>query len=109
MHIFLDTEYTDMTPNRQLISLGLCSPNGEEGYWEVPFDRKICSEFVVDNVLPHLGSYANAQCSLKELRANILNWIKIVSDERDLIEICSDSQTDWDLFLKACNYDIPKK
>lgn len=107
MEIFLDTEFTDFAYDRQLISLGMVADSGEEMYIELPFEKKRCSEFVIHNVIPLLGREPLAACEVDEVRHRILNWFSIVRRKEEVIEICSDSQSDWDLFLKALEYNLP--
>lgn len=107
MEIFLDTEFTDFTHDRQLISLGMVADSGEEIYVELPFEIKKCSEFVIDNVIPLLGREPLAQCQLDEIRQRILTWFSIVRRKDEIIEICTDSESDWNLLLKAVDYNLP--
>ena len=109
MKIFLDTEYTDFGVNRQLISIGMVADSDEEFYMEFPFDYKLCNEFVIDNVLPLLNKEQLTE-PYKEgnARSSILNWFSIVRRKEETIEVCSDSQSDWDLLIKALEYNVPQ-
>jgi hypothetical protein len=106
LKIFIDTEFTDFI-DCHLISLGMVAGSGEEFYAEVPYPDAACSAFVREAVIPLLGTIANAQCSVDELKYKILNWLSLVRNEGELVEICFDFQTDWDLFNNALNYQIP--
>lgn len=106
MQIFVDTEFTDFV-DPHLISLGMVSDRGEEFYVEVPYPQSSCSEFVREIVLPLLGQYPGASCRLEDLRLRVLKWLEIVRPNGEDLEICFDYQTDWDLFVKALEYDVP--
>lgn len=107
MKIFLDTEFTDFI-DLHLISLGMAAETGEEFYAEVPYPDKACSAFVREGVIPLLGTYPDAACATEELRTRIWTWLELVRRcQDDVIEICIDSQTDWNLFADALDYRVP--
>ena len=107
MKIFLDTEFTDFI-DLHLISFGMAAEAGEEFYAEVPYPDRACSAFVREAVIPLLGRYPDAKCSKEELRTRIWTWLEIVRrDEDEVMEICIDSQVDWDLFADAMDYRVP--
>lgn len=109
MKIFLDTEYTDFGVNRQLISIGMVADSGEEFYMELPFDRALCNEFVIDNILPLLHKEPLTEPYAEgNLRNTLLKWFSIVKRRNEMIEVCTDSQSDWDLLIKALEYNVPK-
>jgi hypothetical protein len=43
-----------------------------------------------------------------ELPVRLRTWLELIRAQRDYIEICVDSQTDWDLFISALEYQVPK-
>ena len=106
MLVFIDTEYTNFHAPK-LISIGLVADTGEEGYFEVEYDAKACSEFVRDVVIPLLGREPNALVPQDELAAKLSTWLAIVRPLREDITICFDHQTDWDLFIAALNRQVP--
>jgi hypothetical protein len=107
MKIFLDTEYTDFF-DPHLVSLGMAAETGEEFYAEVPYPEKACSAFVREVVIPLLGGYLGATCALDELRTRIWTWLELVRRSHDeVMEICVDDQTDWDLFADAMDNRVP--
>ena len=56
MRIFIDTEFTDFV-DTELISIGLITDDGDhEFYGELPVNRRKCSEFVIEHVLPQLSN-----------------------------------------------------
>jgi hypothetical protein len=106
LKIFIDTEFTDFI-DCHLISLGMTAQSGEDFYAEVPYPEEACSEFVCETVIPLLGKIPHAACSPEDLRARILDWLEIVR-KGEQVEICFDYQTDWDLFIDALEYQVPK-
>ncbi len=62
MKLFLDCEFTQLSPAAKLISLALVAEDGSEFYAELPdsWHMEDCSDFVVEIVLPQLwgGSYS---------------------------------------------------
>ena len=56
MHIFFDTEFTGLTDDAKLISIGFVTQGGQEFYAELEDTYTIndCSEFCRMEVLPHL-------------------------------------------------------
>ena len=54
--LFLDTEFTELTPSYRLISLALVEAGGVEFYVELidHWNEDDCSEFVLEVVLPQL-------------------------------------------------------
>ncbi len=108
MKVFIDTEFTDFI-DCHLISLGMVTERDEEFYAEVPYPDKACSAFVREVVLKliQLVKYPDAKCEKDELRSRILDWLKLVRRGNEVLEICYDYQTDWDLFADALDGDIP--
>lgn len=106
LKIFVDTEFSDFVMP-QLISIGLASERGEEFYAEVPYTVSNCSEFVRETVIPLLGAIPNACCSVDELYLNISSWLKLVRYKEELVEICFDFQTDWELFQFSLDDRVP--
>jgi hypothetical protein len=105
--IFIDTEFTDFI-DCHLISLGMVAASGEEFYAEVPYPDAVCSAFVRETVIPLLGVVPNSQCPFDDLRGKILEWLQLVRNKGEDVEICFDFQTDWDLFADALDYRVPE-
>lgn len=106
LKIFIDTEFTSFV-SKELISIGIAAESGEEFYAEVPYQYGACSKFVREAVIPLLGRIDNAHCPIAELRNRIITWLKLVRRRDEEIEICFDSQADWDLFIHALDYLVP--
>lgn len=106
MNVFIDTEFTDFI-ECHLISLGMVSERGEEFYFEVPYPDEACSAFVREVVIPMLGKYPQSTCEKDALRSRILDWIRLIRCDDELVYICYDYQTDWDLFYDALDGEIP--
>jgi hypothetical protein len=107
LKIFLDTEFTDFF-RPQLISIGMVADSGEEFYAEIPYPDSECSDFVRETVIPLLGRFPHAICSKDELPVKLRTWLELVRAQWDHIELCVDSQTDWDLLINALEYQVPK-
>jgi len=107
LKIFIDTEFTDFT-DTHLISIGLAAESGEEFYAEAPYPAHACSPFVREVVIPLLGQIPHSACEADDLRSRLLTWLKLVRPRNIDIEICFDYQTDWDLFARALDSQIPE-
>lgn len=90
MKIFIDTEFTDLNAgdNIKLISAGFVAENGEEFYFELidNFVKADCSNFVIDEVLPHLDNrkhgmkVSEAMLKLKAWCENFGERVRFLSD-----------------------------
>jgi hypothetical protein len=84
MDVFFDTEFTTLSVNGypMLISIGCVAVDGRECYFEVndTWNKGICSDFVIDNVLPLLQG---GECSVTEEQLSILlrDWIEGLTDK----------------------------
>ncbi len=107
MKVFLDTEFTDFL-DPQLISLGLAADSGEEFYVELPFADSACSALGREAVFPLLGANPHAACSLDEFRRRVVFWLERIRPPGEIVFICVDYQTDWDLFADALDYRVPE-
>lgn len=85
--LYLDTEFTSLSPDCRLISLALVEAGGEAFYVELTdgWDIYDCSEFVVEIVLPQLDSRRHgltrdaARQAIRHFLAG-LGEVEIVSD-----------------------------
>lgn len=106
MLIFIDTEFTSFTAP-ELISIALVSEDGlHEFYAELPVNRERCNAFVIETVLPQLGTIAGAQCTANELCARLNLWLAPFADRSPVI--CFDFDGDWRLFCQALGYNLPE-
>ncbi len=93
MYIFIDTEFTRLTRDAELISLGAVSEDGRRFYCELaPVDQARCSEFVRNVVLPLLEGGAVA-CSRAEFAARLADWLRGFDNP----VLLSDSE--WDIYV----------
>ncbi len=82
--VFFDTEFTTLKAGEQpyLISIGCVAEDGREFYAELSdtWHAGLCSEFVVENVLPLLqgGEYRMTEA---ELAVRLKRWIEELTDE----------------------------
>jgi len=77
MYIFFDTEFTQLSHEAKLISIGLISEKGQKFYAELSdtWRQEDCSDFVRREVLPHLEGGA-CQMTLAELCLQLGNWLE---------------------------------
>ncbi|WP_460146794.1 3'-5' exonuclease family protein [Pseudomonas sp. S2_A02] len=94
MKIFLDCEFTQLNHDSKLISLALVSESAEEFYVELTDTYSIddCSDFVIQNVLPHLDPLRYGQ-SFVEAQVFLRGFLGSFAGE---LEVCSDAPC-WDL------------
>lgn len=95
MLIFFDTEFTELSLDSRLISIGLVSEDGQrEFYSELEDTYKLtdCSDFVRESVLPHLQG-GNARMSAQELTVKLANWLEEFDEP---VQLATDSlHWDW--------------
>ena len=103
MRLFLDCEFTQLSPAAKLISLALVSENGREFYVELQdtWQPGDCSDFVKDIVLPQLWGDEYAM-PIIEARKALLRFLAIYDEE---LEVVTDAPMyDWELFCELA-YD----
>lgn len=99
MRIFFDTEFTGLTDDARLISIGLVDEAGEhEFYAELAdtFRPAECSEYCQQHVLPLLEG-GPARLRIRELRPKLRAWlvdrgpgtILVCDSPRDVIQMRS--------------------
>jgi hypothetical protein len=92
MHVFFDSEFTQLSTRAKLISVGFVTQDGREFYGELHEGWSLddCSDFVHREVIPHLGSVKTM--SLLELRSCLKEWLESLAE---CVEILTDSP-EWD-------------
>ncbi|WP_349817441.1 TnsA endonuclease N-terminal domain-containing protein [Burkholderia contaminans] len=81
---------------RELISIALVTEDGREFYGERDdFDRRTCSPFVHEAVLPQLGQYPDRVFSRENLRPALCEWLRPF----ECGIFCMDFPGDWDLLV----------
>jgi hypothetical protein len=125
MRIFLDTEFTELTQQAQLISIGLAAENGDWFYAELTdYDPSSIGPWVKDNVLTLLTGAELANAQLVHIEANMScqgnaievsqalhGWLKRFG-EKDCIHIWADVLAwDWVLFCELFGgaFSIPEQ
>jgi hypothetical protein len=76
--IFFDTEFTGLTPDAKLISIGLVDEPGRNEFYAELCDTYVaneCSEFCKQEVLRHLEGGA-VQMTLAELQVALAAWLR---------------------------------
>ena len=100
MLIFLDTEFTDLGPESELLSIGLISEDGlHEFYAERnDFNPSDCSGFVLAAVVPLFGQRPDAVCTLDTLNHRLRRFVESLPVT---MSVACDYFLDWDFFLHA--------
>jgi hypothetical protein len=94
MLVFFDTEFTDITKDARLISIGFVSEDGKhEFYAELSdtYQLSDCSDFVREAVLPHLQG-GEALMTMRELAIKITPWLLSLKEH---VQLATDSLA-WD-------------
>ncbi len=92
MRIFADTEFSDLSDNAELISLGAVAESGESFYREVAPLPSPLSDFVRAEVTPHLKG-GDASVLLRDLEARFIEWLS----RWPTATLVMDS--DWDIYV----------
>ena len=91
MYIVIDTEFTSLTRDAELLSLGAVSEDGRRFYCELePVPLAACSDFVRRFVLP-LCEGGAAVCPRVEFPARLAGWLRQFTDPVLLVD------SDWDI------------
>jgi hypothetical protein len=105
---FLDTEFTGLVGDPQLLSVGIVVGKDCpcEFYAEVTDRTRIlaASSFARDAVLPQFGKVAGAACSYLELGRRLSAFLATLSRSLkagETIEIAFESDKDWEFLLNA--------
>lgn len=125
--VFFDTEFTDLTQNCDLISIGLVCVDDDSaercGFYGVftDFDRTKCSEFVRRNVIPNLTRGVDRfhpgvtlwEGTRREIRNKLLLWFEScakvdVGSTTPQVQMWSDCLAyDWVLLRTLFNDNLP--
>lgn len=97
MIIYFDTEFTDFS-DIKLISAGFVAEDGSEFYFECTdnYQRRDCSCFVLEVVLPHLDSSKYGLLSA-QAASKLQSWLEGFNEQ---VQLASDApKYDWPLIL----------
>lgn len=108
--IFLDTEFTSLTQEAQLLSLALVAETGEKFYVEFnDYNPDSITDWVQTNVIEHFemndveasirvdGNEVKYKCGTKEVLEYLIKWL----DQFDNIQMWADvPHYDWVLFCE---------
>lgn len=103
--IYLDTEFSELSDNAKLISVGAITEAGETFYLELaPLPEKR-SQFVQWTVLPQLEG-GTAACPRAEFSGTFAAWLRQWADPRLVVD------SDWDIYvlrkeLTGCENGLP--
>jgi hypothetical protein len=103
--IYLDCEFTDLTNDADLLSIGFAAESGETLYIEITdWDVAHCvpSEFVVEVVLPLFGRHDPERLTRDEAAARIDEWIAELRQRHGdrIVFMMSDSALDWQFLIE---------
>ena len=95
--VFLDTEFTDLTPDARLISLGAVSADGQEFYAELAdgWVPQFCSEFVRQTVVPLLELPSSARLTQAQCATHFVRWLEGIGAGFPFVVVTVDSCIDW--------------
>ena len=94
MTVFFDTEFTGLTSDPRLLSIGMVADDGQELYIELTdgWTEAMCSPWTRQHVLPMLGE--GEQLARREAGRRIGDWLASFSVLPTLL-----GDTDWDTTL----------
>lgn len=112
--VFMDTEFTSLEQNNELLSIGMCDLEGNSFYGEVEdFDVSKCSKWVIDNIIPTLSKvpfYRDdyddngkniVECCMDKARLKVVvdSWLNSITESGKKVLIVADCLAyDWVLF-----------
>lgn len=103
MLVFFDTEFTDLSLDPRLISIGLVSEDESHKFYAELSDTNYsscCAPFVHEFVLPHLQG-GNVLMTMDELTLRLGNWIESFEYP---VQLATDSPSwDWPWITKLFN------
>lgn len=132
MILFFDTEFTELGPKAQLISLGIISEKGDRFYAEfTDYDDENLNKFVKENVVANLWSLPNDKRDFSHydidnklmyckgdsitIRCRLLSWLEEICDHKfeyevhnGLIIVCSELNVEEHVQFvgDCCHYDF---
>lgn len=102
--VFLDTEFTDLSKEAELISLSLCTDD-KSIYLELAFAEEKASDWVKEHILPNLK--LSWRFSKKDVRNRILDWLEYTREGQQVIIVSDCLSYDWVLFCDLFNNQLP--
>lgn len=100
--ILYDCEFTDFSPNAELLSIGLVAADTDAELYIELFDslRTTSSDFVRETVLPLFGRHNPEVLTRAEAAVGILDWLEGVREDagRRQVVVVADSPWDWQFF-----------
>jgi hypothetical protein len=108
MILFLDTEFTDLSPEMELLSLALVSVDGDYEFYgernDVPAAQ--CSHFVRSAVLPQLTAPPPISGDRAHLQARLRAFVESL---REVARLACDSNFDMELFVDLIGLPWPEQ
>lgn len=115
--VFLDSEFTSLSQNAKLISIGMTDLSNNTFYSEVIGDYSYddCSDWVKQNIIPTLKYNDNTEhqvtntfsgaSNLTKLKENIFKWFENISSNKKVLIISDCLAYDWILFAETMKDD----
>lgn len=100
--VFLDTEFTDIHAEADLISIGMVSQDAKLYIELTDWDRAKASDFVLETVIPLLGGHAPERLTRDQAAIRITRWLSELrgGDLSRSIVLLADSSWDWRLLAE---------
>lgn len=113
--VFMDTEFSSLEQDNELISIGMCDLDGNKFYGEIEdFDVYNCSDWVICNIIPTLakGTFYDdryedgnniIECRMQkdEIKIAVTSWLQSICEFDKKILIVADCLAyDWVLFVE---------
>ncbi len=94
MIVFFDTEFTGLSSDPRLLSIGMVADSGEELYIEFinGWSEGNCSYWVMNNIVPLLGS--GERLTRRDAVERIIDWLSLFEIQPTLL-----GETTWDTIL----------
>jgi hypothetical protein len=128
MLYYVDTEFTNLGKDAELISIGVISEKGDSFYAILSdYNKEKCSDFVKENILPKLGkpgiserivsskkfilkSYNTVDSTKKNVRERLLKFLSRISDYTTFVsDVCHyDGVLIFDLLMDERTKELPK-
>jgi hypothetical protein len=105
--IFFDTEFTGLTDDAKLISIGLVDESGRDTFYAETvgvYEVTDCNEFCVSEVLVHL-EHGDASKTLTQLRRELTEWLTDLGPNAVLV---CDSPRDVGQLYRLLPSGLPK-
>ena len=114
VRVYYDAEFTSLTPDADLISIGLVSENGNHFYAEfTDYDEDKLSPWIIENVINNLvfrntmfnkykcisnDNDVHVKGTASDIKSLLLDWLKKEAGDKQVQIYCDCYAYDWMLF-----------